>query len=434
MQVSVETLDGLGRRMTITVAADSIAKAIQFELLNTAKKVRINGFRKGKIPITIVEQRYGASVREDVLTDIMRYNFVDALVREHLNPAGRPAYMPGHYKQGNDFTYSVEFEIYPEIKLQGMECIAVEKPVVDITDTDIDTMLETLRKQHVTWVTTDRGVSAQDRLTLDFTGSINGETFEGGSAADFVLIPGQGRMIPGFEEGMMNHKAGEEFIIDVNFPADYHVEELRDEPARFVIVLKKTEEARLPVLTKEFVKRFGVADGSPEGLRAEILKNMERELKAAVRNRIKTQLFDALVDANTIEVPVALINDEIGTLRHKAAQHFNGDAKQAAALPRELFEERAKRGVLVGLLLGEVINHYELKIDENRVKSLLEEMATAYEDKEKFIEFYHKNEGMMKSVRSAALEEQAVEVLLSKAKITERSMSFNQVMNHVVAE
>ncbi|AIA50070.1 trigger factor [Serratia sp. OLHL2] len=429
MQVSVETTQGLGRRLSITVPADTIKQAVKKELINAAKSVRIDGFRKGKVPMNIVEQRYGASVRQDVLGEAMQRSFVDAIIKEKINPAGAPNYVPGEYKEGEDFTFAVEFEVYPEVELKGLENIEVEKPVVEVNDEDVDAMLDTLRKQQATWKETDRAAEAEDRVTVDFTGSIDGEEFEGGKASDFVLAMGQGRMIPGFEEGLVGHKAGEEFSIDVNFPEDYHAENLKGKAAKFAIVLKKVEERELPELTEEFIKRFGVADGSVAGLRTEVRKNMERELKGAVRNRIKSQAIEGLVSANEIDVPAALIDGEIDVLRRQAAQRFGGNEKQALELPRELFEEQAKRRVVVGLLLGEVISTNDLKADEDRVKTLIEEMASAYEDPSEVIEFYSKNKELMNNMRNVALEEQAVEALLAKAKVTEKATTFSELMN-----
>ncbi|MCX8958009.1 trigger factor [Erwinia psidii] len=429
MQASVETTQGLGRRVTITVEKDVIENAVKSELVSVAKKVRIDGFRKGKVPMNVVAQRYGASVRQDVLSDLMQRNFVDAIIKEKINPAGAPAYVPGEYKMGEDFTYSVEFEVYPEVELQGLESIEVEKPLVEVTDADVDTMLETLRKQQATWKETDRAAEAEDRATIDFTGSVDGEEFEGGKASDFVLAMGQGRMIPGFEEGVVGHKAGETFTIDVNFPDDYHAENLKGKAAKFDIVLKKVEERELPEFTEEFIKRFGVEDGSVDGLRTEVRKNMERELKGAVRNRVKTQAIDGLVNANDIDVPVALIDSEIEVLKRQAAQRFGGNEKQALELPRELFAEQAKRRVVVGLLLGEVIRTHELKADEERVKVLIEEMASAYEDPAEVLEFYSKNNELMNNMRNVALEEQAVEAVLEKAKVTEKATNFQALMN-----
>ncbi|PLR38686.1 trigger factor [Chimaeribacter californicus] len=433
MQVSVETTQGLGRRLSITVPADVINQAVKKELINAAKNVRIDGFRKGKVPMNIVEQRYGASVRQDVLGDLMQRNFVDAIIKEKINPAGAPNYVPGEYKEGEDFTFAVEFEVYPEVELKDLEGIEVEKPVVEVNETDVDAMLETLRKQQAEWKETDAAAQAEDRVTVDFNGSIDGEEFDGGKASDFVLAMGQGRMIPGFEEGLVGHKAGEEFTIDVNFPEDYHAENLKGKAAQFAIVLKKVEQRELPELTEDFIKRFGVADGSLEGLRAEVRKNMERELKGAVRNRVKTQAIDGLVNANPIDVPAALIDGEIDVLRRQAAQRFGGNEKQALELPRELFEEQAKRRVVVGLLLGEVISKNELQADEDRVKALIEEMASAYEDPQEVIEFYSKNKELMNNMRNVALEEQAVETLLAKAKVTEKETSFTDLMNQASA-
>ncbi|WP_049854159.1 trigger factor [Dickeya fangzhongdai] len=433
MQVSVETTQGLGRRVTITVAADSIENAVKSELVNVAKKVRIDGFRKGKVPAKIVEQRYGASVRQDVLGDLMQRHFVDAIIKEKINPAGAPNYVPGEYQIGGDFTYSVEFEVYPEVELKDLDTIEVEKPLVDVSESDVDGMLDTLRKQQATWKETERAATAEDRVTIDFTGSVGGEEFEGGKASDFVLAMGQGRMIPGFEDGIVGHKAGDEFTIEVKFPEDYHAENLKGQDAKFAIVLKKVEERELPELTADFIKRFGVEDGSLDGLRAEVRKNMERELKGAIRNRVKTQVIDGLVKANDIDVPAALIDGEVDVLRRQAAQRFGGNEKQALELPRELFEEQAKRRVVVGLLLGEVIASNELKADEDRVNVLIDEIASAYEDPREVVEYYKKNKEMMNNMRNVALEEQAIETLLSKAKVVEKAVSFNELMNQTTA-
>ncbi|OAT48575.1 trigger factor [Proteus hauseri] len=431
MQVSVETTQGLGRRVTITVPAADIQTAVDSELKKAAKTVRIDGFRKGHVPMSMVKQRYGMSVLNDVLGDLMQRNFINAIIEHKVNPVGAPDYKPEQYKEGEDFVYAVEFEVFPEIELKGLESIEVEKPVVTVKDEDVDNMLETLRKQQAEWKDKDGEVAAEDRVTVDFNGSIDGEEFEGGKAEDFVLAMGQGRMIPGFEDGVIGHKAGEEFTVDVTFPEDYHAENLKGKKAQFAINLKKVEERELPELTEEFIKRFGIADGSIEGLRAEVRKNMERELKNAIRTRVKSQVIDGLVNANEIDVPAAAVDSEIEVLQRQAAQRFGGDEQQALQLPRELFEEQAKRRVIVGLLLGEVINTNELKAEDERVNALINEMASAYEDPSEVVEFYNKNEQLMNNIRNLALEEQAVEKILANAKVSEKETGFTELMNQV---
>ncbi|MEQ4922763.1 trigger factor [Proteus hauseri] len=431
MQVSVETTQGLGRRVTITVPAADIQTAVDSELKKAAKTARIDGFRKGHVPMSMVKQRYGMSVLNDVLGDLMQRNFINAIIENKVNPVGAPDYKPEQYKEGEDFVYAVEFEVFPEIELKGLESIEVEKPVVTVKDEDVDNMLETLRKQQAEWKDKDGEVAAEDRVTVDFNGSIDGEEFEGGKAEDFVLAMGQGRMIPGFEDGVIGHKAGEEFTVDVTFPEDYHAENLKGKKAQFAINLKKVEERELPELTEEFIKRFGIADGSIDGLRAEVRKNMERELKNAIRTRVKSQVIDGLVNANEIDVPAAAVDSEIEVLQRQAAQRFGGDEQQALQLPRELFEEQAKRRVIVGLLLGEVINTNELKAEDERVNTLIDEMASAYEDPSEVVEFYNKNEQLMNNIRNLALEEQAVEKILANAKVSEKEVGFTELMNQV---
>lgn len=432
MQVSVENLQGLRRRLTITVAADSIENAVEKELTDVAKKVRIDGFRKGKVPLNIVAQRYGASVRQDVLSDLMQNNFVDAIIKEKLTPAGAPRYVPGDVEMGADYTFHAEFEVYPQVELKGLETIEVEKPVVEITDADVDSVLETLRKQQANWIESDTAAEPEDRVTIDFSGSIEGQAFDGGQAADFTLVMGQGQMIPGFEEGIVGHNVGDTFTIDVVFPEDYHAEKLKGKAAKFDIDLKKIEKCVLPELTQEFAARFGVKDGSVESLRSEARKNMERELKSAVRNRIKAQVLDGLIKANQFDVPGVMIDNEINVLRRQAMQRYQNSETQAAELPRALFEEQAKRRVVIGLLLAEVISSHDLKAEEERVTSLIDDLASAYEDPQEVHDFYKKNKEMMNNMRNMALEDQAIEVLLAQARVTEKVTAFQELMNQAV--
>lgn len=431
MSISIETLEGLQRRVTITVAADKIEAAYKEQLKGYAKNARVDGFRKGKVPHSIIEQRFGVAARQEVLSDEMQRAFFDAVIAEKINLAGRPTFTPNNYQPGQEFSFSVTFEVFPEVELTGLENIEVEKPVVEISDADLDKMVDVLRKQQATWTESQEAVKAEDRVTIDFVGSVDGEEFEGGKATDFVLAMGQGRMITGFEEGIVGHKAGEQFDIDVTFPAEYHAENLKGKAAKFAITLKKVENIVLPELTEEFVKKFGNAK-SVEDLRAEIKKNMQRELNNAVTARVKNQVINGLIAQNDIEVPAAAVAEEVDVLRQQAVQRFGGKPEMAAQLPAELFEAEAKRRVQVGLLLSTVIGANELKVDEARVEAMIADIASAYEQPAEVVEYYAKNRQLTENIRNVVLEEQAVDAVLAKAKVTEKAMSFDELMQSQV--
>ena len=429
MQATVETLEGLERRLTITVPAANIEDAVTTELRKIAKTRRFDGFRKGKVPMKMVAQMFGQSVRQDVMGEVMHRHFIEAIVKDKINPAGAPTFAPVQNEIGKDIVFTASFEIYPEVELKGLENITVEKPAVEVKDEDVSEMIETLRKQQSTWTEVEEAVSESSRATIDFVGYIDGEAFEGGKADAFPLEMGQGRMIPGFEDGVLGKKAGEEFSIDVNFPEDYHAENLKGKSAKFDIKLSKVETRELPELTDEFVSKFGVTEGGIDALKVEVRKNMERELKQAIKGRIKEQAINGLVEQNAMDVPSALIDQEIEVLRQQASQRFGGNPEAAAQLPRELFEEQAARRVKVGLLLGEVIKAEELKADDERVKALINEMATAYEDPSEVIAYYEQNEQMMNNIRNVALEDQAIEAIIAKANVSDKEVSFNELMN-----
>lgn len=431
MSISIETLEGLQRRVTITVPADKIEAAYKEQLKGYAKNARVDGFRKGKVPHSIIEQRFGLAARQDVLSDEMQRAFFEGVMAEKIALAGRPTFTPNNYQPGQDFSFSATFEVFPEVELKGLENIEVEKPVVEITEADLDKMVDVLRKQQATWAESQEAAKAEDRVVIDFVGSVDGEEFEGGKATDFALAMGQGRMIPGFEEGIVGHKAGEQFDIDVTFPADYHSENLKGKAAKFAITLKKVENIVLPELTEEFVKKFGNAK-SVEDLRAEIKKNMQRELKNAVTARVKNQVINGLIVQNDIEVPAAAIAEEVDVLRQQAVQRFGGKPEMAAQLPAELFEADAKRRVQVGLLLSNVISQNELKVDEARVEAMIADIASAYEQPAEVVEYYAKNRQLTENIRNVVLEEQAVDAVLEKAKVTDKALSFDELMQSQV--
>jgi len=431
MQVSVETTQGLERKLTISVPAESVDVEVKNRLRHISKTQRINGFRPGKVPASVIQKRYGQSVRQEVAGELMQRNFVDAIVAEKMNPAGRPSFIAKSNEDGKALEFEATFEIYPEVSLTGLESIAVERPNVEVTDADLNEMFTTLQNQHKTWKENKRKTKSGDKLTLDFTGRVDGEIFEGGEAKDFELELGAGRMIPGFEKEITGMKVGEEKTINVTFPEDYHAENLKGKEAEFDIVIHKTEGPVLPTVDEDFAKLFGVEEGGVEALRTEVSTNMTRELTQAVKAKVKDQVIEGLLEANDVEIPKALIAQEIDVLRKQAMQRFAGqmDPNNMPELPADMFEEQAKRRVKVGLLLGEVIKINELKVDENKVNELIASAASAYEDPKEVIEYYATNKELNQQMQNVALEEQAVELLLESAKVKSKKTSFKDIMN-----
>ena len=431
MQVSVETTQGLERRLTISVPAEKVDVEVKNRLRQISKTQRINGFRPGKVPPSVVQKRFGKSVRQEVAGEIMQRNFVDAIVAEKINPAGRPSFVAKSNEDGKALEFEATFEVYPEVELKDLDKIAIERPQVDVTDADLDEMFVTLQKQHQTWKENKRKTKKGDKLTLDFTGRVDGEEFEGGKAEGFELELGAGRMIPGFEKEVTGMKAGDAQTIKVTFPEDYHAENLKGKEAEFDIVVHKTEGATLPDIDDEFAKLFGIEEGGVEALRVEVSKNMARELTQAVKAKVKTQVIDGLLAAHEVDLPAALVAQEVDVLRQQAMERFKGqmDPKNLPQLPAEMFTEQAERRVKIGLLLGEVIKTNALKVDETKVNELIASAASAYEDPKEVVEYYANNKELMQQMQNVALEEQAVELLVEKAKVSDKKASFNEIMN-----
>ena len=431
MQVSVETTQGLERQLTITVAADKIDAEVKNRLRDLAKRQRIDGFRPGKAPVALIQKRYGLAVLQEVAGEQMQRHFYEAIIANKLTPAGSPTFAPGQLEQGKDLEFKATFEVYPEVEVKNLDKIEVNKPVVDIADADLDKMLDTLRKQHAKWEAKKGKAATGDRVVIDFVGSIDGEEFEGGKATNFTLELGQGRMIPGFEDGIVGKKAGEQVTVEVTFPEEYHAENLKGKAASFAVTVNTVEQQVLPELNDEFATLFGLETATVDALKAEVRKNMERELNQNIKAKVKEQVIKGLLANNDVDVPQALIGGEVEVLRKQALQRFgnNLDPKQLPELPASLFEEQAKDRVKVGLLLGEVIKTSELKVDDKKVQALIETVASAYEDPQEVIQYYNSNKELLQSMRNVALEEQAIEVILATAKVTEQKAAFDEIMN-----
>ncbi|WP_111495893.1 MULTISPECIES: trigger factor [Marinobacter] len=429
MQVSVETTSNIERRMTIGVPAQEIDQAVQKRLQETARTARLNGFRPGKVPLSVVKRRFGAGVRQEVVSEVMRDSYVKALEEKDVSPAGWPRFEPKVMEEGKDLEFVAIFEVLPEIELSDLSKVEVEKPKAEVGDKDVEKMIDNLRRQQAEMKSVKRKSKNKDVVTIDFKGFVDGEAFEGGSAENHRLTLGSGQMIPGFEKAIVGGKAGEEFEIEVTFPEDYQNEELAGKEAKFEIKVHTVEEPILPELNKEFFEKFGVQAEDEEGFREDVRKNMERELKQAVQNKVKNDVVEGLVENNDFEVPQALIDQEIDRLRQDAVQRFGGqmqmDPKQ---LPAELFTDQAKRRVKTGLLFQELIRQNDIKAEPAKVDEKIEEIASTYETPDEVIAHYNSNPQQKAQIESVVLEDAVVDYVLEQAKVKEKKMKYEEAV------
>lgn len=432
MQVSVENTSALERRMTIGVPAERIETEVSKRLQQAARGAKIAGFRPGKVPMSVIRQRYEAGARQEALSDLIQATFYEAVVEQKLNPAGAPSVEPKTFEPGKDLEYIATFEVFPEFTVAGFESIAVERLSADVADSDLDKMLDILRKQNVRFEVADRAAQNEDQLNIDFVGKVDGEVFAGGSATGTQLVLGSGRMIPGFEDGLVGAKAGEERVLSLTFPENYQNLELANKAAEFTVTVNTVSEPKLPELNEEFFTQFGIKESGIDGFRTEVRKNMERELRQAIKSKVKNQVMDGLLAANPIEVPKALLDNEVDRLRVQAVQQFGGNIKPDQ-LPAELFTEQAKRRVELGLIVAEVVKQYDLKPDDARVREMIQEMASAYQEPEQVVAWYYKNDQQLNEVRSVVLEEQVVDTVLQKASVTDKSVSYEEAVKPVEA-
>jgi len=427
MQVSVESTSALERRMTIGVPAERIETEVNKRLQQTASRAKVAGFRPGKVPMSVIRQRYESAARQEALGDLIQSTFYEAIVEQKLNPAGAPAVEPKVFEKGKDLEYVATFEIFPEFQVASFDNVEIERLQADVADSDVDNMLDILRKQNTAFETVERADEDGDQLNIDFVGKLDGEVFAGGSAKGTALVLGSGRMIPGFEEALVGASAGEERVITPTFPADYQNLDLAGKTAEFTVTVNSVAAPKLPELNDAFFALFGIKEGGLEGFRTEVRKNMERELRQAIKSKVKNQVMEALLAGNPVEVPKALIANEIDRLRAQAVQQFGSNIK-ADQLPAELFEEQAKRRVLLGLVVAEVVKQFELKPDETRVREMIQEMASAYQEPEQVVSWYYKNDQQLGEVRSVVLEEQVVDTVLQKAKVTDKQVSYEEAV------
>ena len=428
MQVSIETTGALERRMEVSVPRERIEQAIDERLKRVSRTAKLKGFRPGKVPLKVVKQQFGAQVRQEVLSDLMQSSFAEAVSQEKLKPAAGPRIEPLAVGPDEDLRYRATFEVFPEIDLKGVEGIAVVRPAAEVTEADVDAMVLNLREQRPRFEAVDRECREGDRVTMDFEGLVDGVPFEGSKGENVAVLLGGGRMLKDFETGILGMKADERRQVSVPYPADYHNAALAGKAASFDVHVKTVEERRLPDLDDEFCREYGVLEGGIEQLRREVRDNMERELADNVRARLKQQLLDGLLKANPVDVPGGFVDAQVRDMQIEAARRAGAtDASQLP--PADSFVEPARRRVALGLLIRELIRTRGVQIDRERVESRLADIAGTYPDPDAVIKAYRQNAEALRQVESLVLEDQAVDLLLEHAKVTERAATFREVMN-----
>ena len=428
MMVQVETLPGLERRIEVSVPAARVRQQVDERLLKVGRSARIKGFRPGKAPIHVVRKHYGPQVREEVVSDLIRETFAEALRQEKLQPAGGPRIEPQNTGEPDDLRYTATFEVYPQIDLKDVAEIRLTRPVAEVGEGDVDAMIESLRQQRPDWTEVSRACKDGDRITIDFEGRIDGEPFEGGRSENLVITLGAGRLLPDFEQGVRGAAAGESREFDLRFPPDYPAKHLAGKEARFQATVHKVEESRLPEVDAAFCEAFGVAEGGVEALRSEVRDNMQRELAQAVQARLKAQVMDALLAANTIAVPRALVEAEVRDMQLELLRR-SGSRDPRQLPPRENFEAGARRRVALGLILNELIRKAGLQADAGQVQRRLDELVATYADPDEARRQYLQNEAATRQLQMSVLEDQAVDWVVKAAQVTDQPGSFKDIMN-----
>jgi len=427
MQVSVESTGTLERRMEVQVPAVEIDKAVDERLQRLSRTVRLKGFRPGKVPVKVVRQQFGQQVRQEVLNDVVQSSFAEAVDQEKLTPAGGPRIEPINVGDG-DLKYRAVFEIVPQIELKGLDTLPVERPVADVAAADIDAMIQNLREQKPTFANVEREARDTDRVTIDFNGTIDGQPFEGGSGENIPIVLGAGRMLADFETGLVGAKAGEQRTIKLTFPQNYGAPALAGKNAEFAVNVKSVEERHLPELDEEFCKLYGVEQGGIEQLRREVEENMRRELADAIRARLKKQVLDGLAAANPLELPKSMVDAQVRDMQIDAARRMGArDASQVP--PPDAFQEAARRRVQLSLLVSEVIKNANIQVNQAQVQARFQELAQQYPDALQAVEQYRTNPQMRRQMEAAVLEDQVVDWLLERARVTDKESSFKELMN-----
>lgn len=431
MQVTIETTTDLERRMHVQLPAEAMSDKFDARVKETAKKIRLDGFRPGKVPASVVKQRFGAGIRAEILEDVVKDAYMAALNQENIKPASFPRFEDVK-DDGDKIEFAALFEVFPEIKLGEFSAIQIEQLNPQVTDENVAKMIDSLRQQRATYSDVKRAAKLEDQVVIHFKGLLKGEAFDGGTADDQELVLGSGRMIPGFEDGIVGMKAGETKTIDVTFPEDYQNKELAGQEVQFEITVTAVKKPTLPKLDESFVQELGARAKDLDGFKSEVRANMEREAKQSANEKTKSALIDQLIANADFSVPAALIDDEIYRLQQEAVQQFGGSASgfDPAQLPKELFKDRAERRVRTGLIFSQITTQNNLQVTDEAVQAKLSEIASVYEDPESVMQFYQNNAEQLSQVRTLVLEESVVEFILSQAQVSSVDADYYQIVSH----
>jgi len=427
MKVSVESTGNIERKLSIVVPAERMDIEVENRLKSMRSRVKIDGFRPGKVPMSVVSQQYGDSVYQEVVGEMFQNTFYEAAAQENLRVAGMPNIEAITVEAGKDLEYTATFDTYPEFKIADVSKLKIERPAVKIVAADIDAMIDTLRTQQKEWKEVKTAAKAGDLLTIDFEGKLDGDIFEGGVASDFSVELGAGRMMEGFEDALVGMKAGQEKETDITFPKDYPAENLKGKKTTFMMKVKKVSTPDLPKVDKAFIQKFGVEDGTKKSFKAEIENNMLREVEQRVKTMVKQSVMEGLHTAHEIDLPSALVNDEIQQVRKEMAENSQG--ADMSSLPDDMFKDQAARRVKLGLIVGEIITKKKLEKDQARVDEMLETLAATYEDPQALLEYYRSNQQAMQTVEAAVMEEMIVDWVVDQAKVKDQKMSFSELMS-----
>jgi len=428
MQVSVEATSGLERRMTVTVPAERIEKEVENRLKSLSRTVRLAGFRPGKVPVKVVATRYGTQVRNEVIGEVTKSSFQEAVTRENLRLAGMPQIEAKVTDPGADMEYIATFEVYDEIELAPLADLEIEKPVATITDDDVTAMVEKLRHQRAKWVAVERPAQEGDRLTIDFEGTIEGQPFEGNKGQNTPVLLGSNTFIPGFEDALVGSKTGEELTLDLVFPGDYRAAAVAGKPVQFAVKVHEIAEPELPEVDAEFMRSFEVNDGDMDTFLAEIRSSMQGELDQALNGMTKLKVLDQLYAANPVDVPAAMIESNLNDMMAQFASNLGAQGKHFPQMDRSAFEPAARRKATLAMLLSDIARKQAFVADATRVRSRIDRLAESYDDPDEVVRWYYADRSRLEGVESMVVEDMVIDWILENAKVKEKPSSFDEVM------